>query len=294
MSFAAETIEQLTSLIDRAVADPLTMPGAAVVVFGKDGELFSYAAGKRGLESSEPMAVDTVFWLASCTMITGDIEVVRADGALEQKSNRITLRMPLAHTSGFGYSTSNPLLATYDRPFGFPNDEASPNFPYLSMPLAFHPGEDWACGVCINVAGIALQRSTGMAVGAYIQKHLFSPLGIDDFTFIPTQSMRDRLASMHLRAQDGRVSVQDHPFKASVEVDLKDPKGYSEDRAFWWWWSFRNTPCLCHVIIPAGFLAMLVNQGADPRSGVQLLSKEKIIQLWGAVEVVETAAMKSQ
>jgi CubicO group peptidase (beta-lactamase class C family) len=94
----------------------------------KDGkELFSYAVGKRGLESLEQMTTDNIFWIASCTnMITGiacmqlvekgkmilddvefgenicpelkNVKVLKDDGTLEDKKRGITLRILLTHT----------------------------------------------------------------------------------------------------------------------------------------------------------------------------------------------------
>lgn len=102
------------------------IPGVVFVVFDRDGEKFAYAAGERGLTTSEPMTLETVFWIASCTkMVTGvacmqlveqgvlslddadqverlvpeikDIRVLE-DGKLVDKKQRITLRMLLSHT----------------------------------------------------------------------------------------------------------------------------------------------------------------------------------------------------
>jgi hypothetical protein len=40
----------------------------------KDGNMiFSHAAGRRGVNSNEPMTLDSVFWIASCTKMIGGI-----------------------------------------------------------------------------------------------------------------------------------------------------------------------------------------------------------------------------
>jgi CubicO group peptidase (beta-lactamase class C family) len=134
MSLSSEVIQNLKKSVDAACADPKTsIPGTSVVVVGKDGkELFAYAAGKRGVASSENMTLDSVFWIASCTkMIAGlacmqlveqgklhlddgeemeqlvpelkEIKVLQKDGSLVEKKRKITLRMLLSHTG-----TSDP------------------------------------------------------------------------------------------------------------------------------------------------------------------------------------------
>lgn len=129
MPFSSEVIKKLERTVDAACADPYTdIPGASVVVVGRDGkELFAHSAGKRGATSSEPMTLDNVFWIASCTkMAVGiacmqlvekgvlklddgeqieklcpelkKVKVLQDDGTLVEKKRKITLRMLLNHT----------------------------------------------------------------------------------------------------------------------------------------------------------------------------------------------------
>lgn len=122
-------IENLRKTVDDACANPTSdIPGTSIVVVGKDGkEIFAHSAGKRGVNSSEKMTLEHVFWIASCTkMVTGiacmqlveqgklhlddgeqteklvpelkDIKVLQKDGKLVEKNKKITLRMLLTHT----------------------------------------------------------------------------------------------------------------------------------------------------------------------------------------------------
>ena len=129
MGLSSESINNLQSAFDSACADHNKgLPGVVGVAIGKDGkELFAHAAGKRGSGSQEPMSLDSIFWIASCTkMITGvacmqlveqgklslddaaqteklcpeikDLQVLQPDGKLVPKKTGITLRMLLSHT----------------------------------------------------------------------------------------------------------------------------------------------------------------------------------------------------
>jgi len=129
MSFSEQKIKALRQAVDAACASPGTdVPGASVVVVDRNGaELFAHAAGQRGAESSEPMTLDNIFWIASFTkMIVGiacmqlvekgvlmlddgeqleklcpelrDVKVLMEDGSLVDKKRKITLRMLLTHT----------------------------------------------------------------------------------------------------------------------------------------------------------------------------------------------------
>ena len=129
MTLSEDVLKNLRKTVEDAVANPKTdIPGASVVVVGKDGqELFAHAAGQRGVGSSDQMTLDSVFWIASCTkMIAGlacmqlveqgklhlddgdeienlipelrNLQVLQKDGKLVPKNKNITLRMLLSHT----------------------------------------------------------------------------------------------------------------------------------------------------------------------------------------------------
>jgi CubicO group peptidase (beta-lactamase class C family) len=123
--------------MDTATTSPSTqIPGCVFIAVNKEGtEIFSHAAGKKGVDSSEAMTSETVFWIASCTkMIAGiacmqlveqgklklddaeqaetlapelkRVKILKGVGddgkpVLEEKKNRITLRMLLSHTGMF-------------------------------------------------------------------------------------------------------------------------------------------------------------------------------------------------
>ena len=129
MSLSSEAVSKLQSAFDNACADSdKGLPGVVGVVVGRDGkELCAVASGRRGFGSEEPMSLDNIFWIASCTkLITGiacmqlveqgklslddaaqteglcpeikDLQVLQPDGKLVPKKQGITLRMLLSHT----------------------------------------------------------------------------------------------------------------------------------------------------------------------------------------------------
>lgn len=177
MPLDAQVTSNLRSIVETACADQRSgIPGATVVVVDKNGsELFAYSAGKRGTGSNDPMNLDTIFWIASCTkMLVGlacmqlveqgilnlddgvqterlcpelrSLRVLRPDGSgFEEKRRGITLRMLLTHTAGFGYTFFNDRLRQWSYPVGV--DEFSGRIEDMKMPLLFQPGEGWEYGV---------------------------------------------------------------------------------------------------------------------------------------------------
>ena len=119
--------------IDDVTANKQGIPGCVAIVVGKDGKtIFSHASGNRGSETQDPMTLDSIFWIASCTKMIGgiacmqlieqgklalddpglvekicpelkDIKILKdvdAQGkpTFVDKKNRITLKMLLTHT----------------------------------------------------------------------------------------------------------------------------------------------------------------------------------------------------
>lgn len=150
MSLSQAAHRKLQQTIEAYCANPRTdIPGLSVVVVGRDGkELFAHAAGKRGVLSSEPMTLDNVFWIASCTkMIVGvacmqlveqgklhldngdeleklcpelrDVKVLQRDGSLAEKNKQITLRMLLSHTGMFSSFCDSTTFSNISAGFGY-------------------------------------------------------------------------------------------------------------------------------------------------------------------------------
>lgn len=135
------------------------------------------------------MTLDSIFWIASCTKMIAGIAAMQlveqgklilddADFAeklapelkrakilkgfgdddkpiLVEKKNRITLRMLLSHTAGFGYTFFNPEI----RKLGFPTgiDEFSGRIEDVNTPLLFEPGTKWMYGVSPHIISESLK-----------------------------------------------------------------------------------------------------------------------------------------
>ena len=72
------TSANIRKTIDAVTADKSKIPGCVAVVVGKDGTIiFSHASGTKGADTKEPMSLDTVFWIASCTKMIGGIAALQ-------------------------------------------------------------------------------------------------------------------------------------------------------------------------------------------------------------------------
>ncbi|KAL1847035.1 hypothetical protein Plec18170_008809 [Paecilomyces lecythidis] len=300
-TFSASTVKTLQQKIDAACADQEKgLPGTTIVVVGKDGkEKFAYSGGKRGYGSSEPMTLDNIFWIASCTkMVVGiacmqlveqgklslddsdqveklcpelkDIKVLQDDGTLVPKKRGITLRMLLSHTAGFGYTFFNKKLRDYSKPIGY--DEFSGHIYDILQPLVNQPGERWEYGVNIDWAGICLERVTGQTLNDYLHKHIFGPLELKNISMLPTKSMKEKLAYMNSRAPDGQLSPRDHLLRRPLIVE-----GAEEIKNCF---NSGGAGCFAKPQEYCQIIATLLNDGTSPTTGAKLLRKETVDEMF--------------
>ncbi|KAF2656595.1 beta-lactamase family protein [Lophiostoma macrostomum CBS 122681] len=290
--FSAQTLSHLSKVTDTACVDQAAgLPGAVIVVVGKDGkELFSHAAGKRGTGSEEPMTLDTVFWIASCTkMIVGvavmqlvekgvlslddsaqveslcpelkDLQVLQDVGTLVRKKRGITLRMLLSHTAGFGYTFFNERLRDFSRPTGY--DEFSGLEFDIKQPLVHQPGEGWEYGVGIDWAGKVLESATGLTLEAYCHENIYIPLGLNNISMKPHADMLRNLAYMNSRDGNGRLAKRDHLLRRPLLPEENHSPSFLYS---------GGAGCFAKPREYAQILATLLNDGTSLTTGAQLLA----------------------
>ena len=224
-------------VLARAVASGDTAGIAAAVITG-DETLYTAAQGVRRLGAPDAMDLDTVMLVASMTKaITsaaamqlveqgklsldgpaaavipelGDLKVLEGwdtDGAprLREAKGPLTLRHLLTHTSGFTYGIWNADMERFYRTQNVP-DILTGRKAALRVPLCFDPGTRWEYGIGIGWVGQLVEAASGLSLGDYLQRNLTGPLGMESTAFKISPDMRTRLASMHARGDDGKLSV---------------------------------------------------------------------------------------
>ncbi|KAL2065969.1 hypothetical protein VTL71DRAFT_3639 [Oculimacula yallundae] len=294
-------LESLRQTIDDACKDPkFDIPGTTVVVVGQDGkELFAHCAGKRGVNSQEPMTQDSVYWIASCTkLIVGIaclqlveqgklalddvdqlenlcpelkvVKVLQDDGKLVEKKRGITLRMLLTHTAGFAYSFFNEKIRDYSFPVGY--DEFSGSMYDMLQPLVNQPGEAWEYGINIDWAGIALERVTGRSLNDFLHDNIFKPLGLSEISMIPTNSMKSKLAYMNQRNLDGSLTARDHVLRRPLVVE----SAADISSCF----NSGGAGCFAKPREYCQILATLLNNGTSPITGARILSEATVDEMF--------------
>jgi methyl acetate hydrolase len=231
------------SNIDRvlhAAADRGDVPGVVAVAGSDQGQFYEGAFGKRDWSKPDAMTPDTVFWVASMTkaiVSAAAMQMVEQDKVgldedlsgllpglaqpqvlegwddngepkLRPARNPVILRHLLTHTAGFSYEMWNADIVRYQQYAGLPSIISCENRA-LETPLVADPGTRWEYGINIDFAGKLVERLSGQPLDAYLQEHIFAPLGMSETGFKIRPDQRPRLARMHARGEDGSLTPID-------------------------------------------------------------------------------------
>ena len=223
--------------------------GIVALAADENGVIYEGAFGKRAAGGHAEMTLDTVFWIASMTKAITSVAAlqlveqgqVSLDEPLEQTvpelrdikvlegfdpegqprlrepRRKITLRHLLTHTAGFTYDIWNAEMGRYQQVTGTPGITEC-KLSTLKTPLVFDPGERWEYGINIDWVGQTVERLSGQRIEQYFKDQIFGPLKMADTGFLLGSPQRERLAAMHVRAEDG--SLQVIPFEMTQDPEF--------------------------------------------------------------------------
>ena len=201
----------VSQLMDEAVAQH-RLPGAVVQIGHAGKVVFRKAFGERklagepGLDGSpspaEPMTADTIFDLSSLTKSLATATAlmqlyeqgrVHLDDPVRaylpdfnpandpRRAQQVTLRMLLTHTSGIAGDLS------LDGPWGLDRaDKADGLRRALGAWVVYEPGELFHYSdINFILVGAIIEKLTGESIDTYVQRNVFTPLGMNDTYYFP-------------------------------------------------------------------------------------------------------------
>ncbi|MFM2242222.1 MAG: Esterase EstB [Verrucomicrobiota bacterium] len=193
---------------------------AAVTLVAEDGVVRHYGFdGVRDPDHPEKPELDSMFWIASMTKpVTGfAVMMLQEEGKLDLddpvskhlpefadlkgpdgKAASVTLLQCLTHTSGLAEPTPEASRAA--------TDLAGIMASIVSQPLQFTPGSRWQyCQSSINTAARVVEVVSGMSFPDFLEKRIFTPLGMKDTTFYPDEKQAAHLVASYQRTDEGKL-----------------------------------------------------------------------------------------
>lgn len=146
---------------------------------------------------------------------------------LEAPHRPITVRDITRHTAGFLNQGHEQIGNLYrDADVSNKNNTLTQMAAGLAkLPLAFHPGEQWSYGICVDVQAYLVEKLSGTPFDQYVQENILTPLKMDNTGYVPKDMKR--FAAMYNRAEGQLNRVADSVANAfnSQEWPLK-PGGF--------------------------------------------------------------------
>jgi CubicO group peptidase (beta-lactamase class C family) len=199
-------------------------PGVAELVVDRQRILFEGAAGKSDIEKNAAMRTNAIFNIASMTKPVTSVAIMMLmeqgklklddpvskylgagfenlqviskfndkDATYEARpaKNVMTVRQLLSHTSGIGYSFTNPIE------FALVNKTKKGEW---ELPLLDDPGTKFNYSSSTRVLGFIVEKVTGSPLEPWYQEHIFKPLGMADTSFAVAADKQSRLPVQYTR-----------------------------------------------------------------------------------------------
>lgn len=238
---AASVVTPTLAGVGAAMQEGITrneIAGAVTLVVSKDRILHLESTGFADVAAKRPMSPDTLFWIASMTkpITAAAILMLQDEGKLRvtdpvakhlpefarlkapsgQPAN-LTIVQLLNHTSGLGEATG-------------PAEKQARTLAelvplWLAAPMQYEPGARWQyCQSGINAAGRVVEVVSGLGFDAFLQRHLFNPLGMSNTTFYPSDEQRTRLVTAYAKNKD-TGALDPAPPRADFGLRTQPPKG---------------------------------------------------------------------
>jgi CubicO group peptidase (beta-lactamase class C family) len=130
----------------------------------------------------------------------------KGKAVLESPKRPISVRDITRHTAGFAGGGDTTILGKMVREANVldkNNTLKQMSEKLAKLPLAFHPGEQWAYGVSVDVQAALVEKLSGVPFDQYVKANILDPLKMNETRYVPVD--KDRLAAVY-RREDGHLN----------------------------------------------------------------------------------------
>lgn len=195
-------------IIDRVVREGIRaggFPGAAVIVGRRGAAVWRKGFGTQGWKAGSPFVTTdrTIYDLASLTKViatTTAAMILYDEGRLQLDAkvanylpgfegrwkDEVTVRHLLTHRGGLPAGRDLWRIA---------GNSGEARHAVIETPLAYRPGQYFEYSdLGADLLGMVVETVAGVSLDLFLQQRVFRPLGMYDTGFLPSDSVRDRVA----------------------------------------------------------------------------------------------------
>jgi CubicO group peptidase (beta-lactamase class C family) len=219
----------------RSAVERGDVPGVVALVANREGVIYRGAFGVADVASKRPMAVDSMFRIASMTKAITSLALMQlveqgkvgledpvdkylpemrklpvfesfdaktGEYRLRPSTKPMTVRHVLTHTSGLGYPFTSATLRDF---------KPRPGETYADGPLLFEPGERWHYGTSTDIVGRLVEKVSGEKLEDYFLRHILTPLKMTDTSYNIPEAKAARVVAAQQRdgeQMDGKIVLQ--------------------------------------------------------------------------------------
>lgn len=138
---------------------------------------------------------------ANMNVVTG--ADAKGNPILVQANRPITIRDLTRHTAGFAQA-NHPVVGKMVSEADVMNSNntlAQMAAKLATLPLGFHPGEEWSYGICVDVQAYLVERISGKPFDQFVKENITGPLAMNSTKYVPEDM--SLLAPMYFRNEQG-------------------------------------------------------------------------------------------
>ncbi len=239
VGLASERLAMIEGVV-QAHLDAGRLAGAVVAVARQGRLAFLESYGVMDLERGDPMRTDAIFRICSMTKPVTAVAAMQLvdrgtialddpvskyipafatvrvfDGGsaaaprLRAPARPVTIRDLLMHTGGltYGMFTPHPVDTLYAQANIFDWGATLETFAdrVAALPLLFDPGTAWNYGVGLDVMGRVIEVASGQSFDAFLEEHLFGPLGMTETGFTFPAGSEARVPTLYVPGEGGAL-----------------------------------------------------------------------------------------
>ena len=242
VGFSTQRLDRLHTLMQETV-DQKQLSGV-VTILARHGKIIDYRAyGKQDVAAGTPMTRDTIFrafsmtkpvtavammllyeqgkWLPTDPIAKyipefAQLKVLKSVDSsgqmvLEDSAHAPTMQQLMSHTAGFtyGFFGDTPVDKAYQAAGVMQSDSLQGMIDKLAkLPLLYQPGTRWMYSLSMDVQGYIIEKLSGQPLPEFMERNIFTPLGMKDTGFYVPADKRSRFATMYRGDEKGQMIAE--------------------------------------------------------------------------------------